>query len=115
MRLFYFAIALLTLISASISYAQVPIPRPIKQTTISISKLDIPGLGKVNAILTKEDVDLYQTIFAFQEQGRWDASETIAKHVSDGRLMGYVLAQKISSSDKISIQISRTKRVAKQL
>ena len=94
MRLFYFAIALLTLISASISYAQVPIPRPIKQTTISISKLDIPGLGKVNAILTKEDVDLYQTIFAFQEQGRWDASETIAKHVSDERLMGYVLAQK---------------------
>ena len=90
MRLFYFAIALLPLISASISHAQVPIPRPIKQTTISISKLDIPGLGKVNAILTKEDVDLYQTIFAFQEQVRWDASETIAKHLSDERLMGYL-------------------------
>ncbi|PPR14378.1 MAG: Soluble lytic murein transglycosylase [Alphaproteobacteria bacterium MarineAlpha12_Bin1] len=94
MRILYLAIALMPLISASVSHAQVPIPRPIKQTSNTISKLEIPGLGKVNAILTREDVDLYQTLFAFQEEGRWEASETIAKHVSDERLMGYVLAQK---------------------
>ncbi len=94
MRILYLAIALMPLISASVSHAQVPIPRPIKQTSNTISKLEIPGLGKVNAILTREDVDLYQTLFAFQEEGRWEASETIAKHVSDERLMGYVLATK---------------------
>tara|TARA_R110001583_G_scaffold10419_7_gene48210 strand:- start:15413 stop:17260 length:1848 start_codon:yes stop_codon:yes gene_type:complete len=45
-------------------------------------------------VLSKRDAELYEQIFAIQEQGRWKDADSLISRLSDDLLMGHVLAQR---------------------
>ena len=94
MRLIVVNALLVPLFLASTALAQVPVPRPVETALLGPASFQISGLGNVDAVLSETDVDLYRTIFALQEDGRWSDVDAPTRRLQDRRLMGYVLAQR---------------------
>jgi soluble lytic murein transglycosylase-like protein len=87
-------VLLVPLFVASAALAQVPVPRPVETALVGPASVQIPGLGKVEAVLSDADVDRYRAIFALQEDGRWSEAQALVVRLQNRRLMGHVLAQK---------------------
>lgn len=49
---------------------------------------------KTPTVLSKRDAELYEQIFAVQEQGRWKDADNLISRLSDDLLMGHVQAQR---------------------
>ena len=94
MRLIVVTAVLAPLFFAGTALAQIPMPRPVETALAGPASTQIPGLGSLEAILSESDVDLYRTIFALQEDGRWSDVDALTRRLQDRRLMGYVEAQR---------------------
>lgn len=94
MRFIAVATLIVPLLTASTALAQVPVPRPVETALMGPASMQIPGLGDVEAVLPETDIDLYRTIFAIQEEGRWSDADALMRRLQDRRLLGYVLAQR---------------------
>ncbi len=110
MRLIVVNALLVPLFVASAAMAQVPVPRPVETALAGPASVHIPGLGAIEAILPDGDVDLYRTIFALQEDGRWSDVDAMTRRLQDRRLMGYVLAQRYLHPTKYRSKYSELRK-----
>ena len=75
------------------------VPVTHAQATKEQAALSAPETGddasvSVPLALSKRDAELYEQIFAVQEQGRWKDADNLISRLSDDLLMGHVLAQR---------------------
>jgi soluble lytic murein transglycosylase len=62
------------------------------------------------AVLSTEDIALYQKIFALQESGRWKKADKLIKQVSDDILMGHVQFQRYMHPTKYRSKYTELRR-----
>ncbi|MFT5181421.1 MAG: soluble lytic murein transglycosylase [Alphaproteobacteria bacterium] len=110
MRLIVVNALLVPLFIAGTALAQVPMPRPVETALAGPASVQISGLGNVEAVLSVSDVDLYRTIFALQEDGRWSDVDALTRRLQDRRLMGYVLAQRYLHPTKYRSKFSELRK-----
>jgi soluble lytic murein transglycosylase-like protein len=110
MRLIVINALLVPLFIAGTAMAQVPVPRPVETALLGPASVQIPGLGNVEAVLSDVDVDLYRSIFALQEDGRWSDVDALTRRLQDRRLMGYVLAQRYLHPTKYRSKYSELRK-----
>ncbi len=93
-HLYLTALISAALAAAAPAHAQTPVPRPVETALAGPASLTIPGVGVVDGVLSAADVERYQRIFAFQEDGRWKQADSLIARLDDRRLLGHVLAQR---------------------
>ena len=65
-----------------------------EQAALSNPVLDDALSTLIPKPLSERDAELYEQIFAVQEQGRWDDADRLISRLSDDVLMGHVMAQR---------------------
>ena len=66
-------------------------PQPLSVATSTSAKTESSGI----ALLSVQDRQRYQRIFALQQQAQWDAAQAIIKTLDNRLLMGYVNFQRL--------------------
>ncbi len=74
-------------------------PMPAVADTPEQASLSNPDFGDTLSVslpkpLSKRDAELYEQIFAVQEQGRWKDADRLIARLNDDVLMGHVMAQR---------------------
>jgi soluble lytic murein transglycosylase-like protein len=110
MRLLFVNAVVVPLFVASAALAQVPVPRPVETALAGPASVRIPSLGDVEAVLSADDIDRYRTIFALQEDGRWNDANALVRRLQNRRLMGHVLAQKYLHPTKYRSKYSELRK-----
>ena len=89
---------LIIAVFGAMSFAMV-VPSPAVAETQEQAALGNPDLGDALSVslpepLSERDAELYEQIFAVQEQGRWKDADRLISRLNDDVLMGHVMAQR---------------------
>ena len=89
---------LIIAVFGAMSFAMVA-PSPAVAETQEQAALGNPDLGDALSVslpepLSERDAELYEQIFAVQEQGRWKDADRLISRLNDDVLMGHVMAQR---------------------
>ena len=89
---------LIIAVFGAMSFAMVA-PSPAVAETQEQAALGNPDLGDALSVslpepLSERDAELYEQIFAVQEQGRWTDADRLISRLNDDVLMGHVIAQR---------------------